>query len=91
METVQMLLGGLLAHIEDNALDAALKLRRNGFRWTVVVHHIPAEHGARQRRRDLGRFKFNDRNNLVVLQFFGAIIIMTVLIMVPVFLELNNR
>ncbi len=33
---------------------------------------------------------FVNRNNLVVLQFFGTIIIMTVLIMEPVPLELNK-
>jgi hypothetical protein len=83
-----MLLGDLLAHILGNALDAALRLQRNGFRQTVVVHQIPAEHGDRQRRRCLG--SFNDQNNLVVLQFFGTIIIMTVLIMEPAALELNK-
>jgi hypothetical protein len=35
-----MLLGDLLAHIEDNALDTALKLQRNGFRQTVVTETI---------------------------------------------------
>ena len=83
-----MLLGDLLAHILDNALDAALQLRRNGFCRTVVVQQIPAEHGARQCRRGLGCFV--NRNNLVVLQFLGTIIIMTVLIMKPVSLELNK-
>jgi hypothetical protein len=33
---------------------------------------------------------FNNRNNLVVLQFLGTIMIMTVLIMEPVSLELNK-
>ncbi len=83
-----MLLGDLLAHILINALDAALHLLQNGFRLTVVVHQIPAEHGARQCRRSLGRSY--DRNNLVVLQFLGTIIVMSVLIMEPVSLELNK-
>ena len=56
VETVQMLMGDLLSNILDNALDAALQLRRNGFRRTLVVHQIPAEHGAGQCRRGLGRF-----------------------------------
>ena len=75
-------MGDLLSNILDNALDAALQLRQNGFRRTFVVHQIPAEHGARQCRRGLGRFM--NRNNLVVPQFFGTIFIMTVLIMQPV-------
>ncbi len=84
-----MLLGDLLAHILDNALDAALQLRRNGFCRTFVAQQIPAENGARQCRRGLGCFV--NRNNLVVLlQVFGTIIIMIVLIMEPVPLELNK-
>ena len=59
-----------------------------GFRLTVVVQQIPLEHGTRQCRRGLGRFM--NRNNLVVLQFFETIIIMTVLIMEPVSLQLNK-
>jgi hypothetical protein len=43
-----MLLGDLLEHILDDALDAALQLLQNGFRWTFVVQQIPAEHGTRQ-------------------------------------------
>jgi hypothetical protein len=78
----------LFAHILNNALDAALQFRQNGFGRTVVVHQIPAEHGARERRLGLGRF--NDRNNLVLLQGFGCIIVITVLGMDPVSLELNK-
>ncbi len=68
-----------IPHIDDNALDTELKLRLNGFCQTIVVHQIPAEHGARQCRSGLVRF--NDQNNLVVNQVFGAMIFMTVLIM----------
>ncbi len=56
VETIQMLMGDLLSNILHNALDAALQLLRNGFRQTFVVHQVPAEHGARQCRRGLGRF-----------------------------------
>ena len=49
-------MGDLLTNILDNALDAALQLRRNGLRRTFVVHQVPAEHGAGQCRRGLGRF-----------------------------------
>jgi hypothetical protein len=49
-----MLLVDLLAHILDNALDAALQYLRTGFGLTVVVHHIPAELAARQIRCGLG-------------------------------------
>ncbi len=59
-----------------------------GFGQTVLVHQIPAEHGTRERRRCLGCF--NNQNNLVVLQSFGSIIVMTVLVMEPVLLELNK-
>ncbi len=83
-----MFLGDLLALILDKALDAALQLLQNGFGQTVVVHQILAEHGARERRRGLD--SFNDRNNLVVLQSFGSIIVMTVIVMEPVYLELNK-
>ncbi len=48
-----MLLGDLLEHILDDALDAALQLLQNGFRWTFVVQQIPAEHGTRQWRSGL--------------------------------------
>ncbi len=53
---VQMLMGDLLSNILDNSLDAALQLLRNGLRRTFVVHKAPAEHGAGQCRRGLGRF-----------------------------------
>jgi hypothetical protein len=65
------------------------KLFLSKLRRTVVVQQIPAEHGTRQCRRGLGSFM--NRNNLSVLQFFGTIIIMTVLIMEPVPLELNDK
>ncbi len=72
------ILGDFLAGIVDNAPNSQ----------TIVVHQNPAEYCTRERRRCLGCF--NDRNNLVVLQNFGTIIVMTVLILEPVLLELNK-
>ncbi len=60
------------AQIDDNALDAALKIAAE---WISSDCHGPSDScgaRARQCRRSLGLF--NDQNNLVVLQFFGAII-----------------
>ncbi len=53
-----------------------------------MVHQVSAEYCAGESRRYLGRF--DDRTNLVVLQCFGTVNVMTVLIiMEPALLELN--
>ena len=83
-----MFLGHILAGRVHAALDASLQFHRNGLGRTVVVKQIPAEHGAGKRRRCLDGL--DHRNNLVVGQIFGLIVVMAVLIMEPVSLELNK-
>ena len=83
-----MLLGELLADRVHAVLNASLELHWKGLGRNPVVTQISAEHGAGKGRRSLGGL--NHRNNLVVLQFFGFIVVMAVLIMEPVSLELNK-
>ena len=83
-----MLLGQLLADIVHAALDASLEFHRNGLGRTVVVTQISAQRGTGKGWRSLGGL--HNRNNLVVLQFLGAIIVVAVPIMEPVSLELNK-
>ena len=83
-----MLLGQLLADSVHAALDASLEFHRNGLGRTVVVTQISAQRGTGKGWRSLGGL--HNRNNLVVLQFLGAIIVVAVPIMEPVSLELNK-
>ena len=83
-----MLLGELLADSVHAALNASLQFHRNGLGRTVVVTQIPAEHGAGKLRHSLDGL--HHLNNLVVLQFFGLIVVMAALFIEPVSLELNK-
>ena len=83
-----MLLGELLADRVHAALDSSLQFHRNGLDRTVVVTQIPAEHRAGEGRRSLDGL--DHRNNLLVCQFFGFIVVMAAQIMEPVSLELNK-
>ena len=81
-----MLLGELLALGVHAALDASLQFHRNSLGRTAVVTQIPAEHRAGEGRHSLDGL--DHRNNLLVCQFFGFIVVMAVQIMEPVSLEL---
>ena len=83
-----MLLGELLALGVHAALDASLQFHRNSLGRTVVITQIPAELRAGEGRRSLDGL--DHRNNLLVCQFFGFIVVMAVHIMEPVSLELNE-
>ena len=83
-----MLLGELLALGVHAALEASLQFHQNSLGRTVVVTQIPAELRAGEGRRSLDGL--DHRNNLVVCQFFGLIVVMAVPIMEPVSLELNK-
>ena len=82
-----MLLGQFLADRVHTALDASLEFHRYGLGRTPVVTQISAKHGTGKGWRSLGGL--HHRNNLLVGQFLGTIVVMAVLIPVLLMISIN--